>query len=242
MDKKEAKFVLSAYRPNGKDAGDSQISAALELVNCDPDLKKWFESEVKQDQMITDKLKELRPPSGLRTQILAGMKVVESPPWWRRSSIMALAASLIVVFGLIFSWNRPSYDSEFAEFRASAVSYAAGFISLDYFADDLSTLAGWLKEKDAPAVTDLAGKLESMPGIGCRTMSWHGKTISLICLQGDTVYHVFMVDRDEVSDLPESDEPQFWEMKRRTVVSWKDSERVYIMVTKASADEVRTFL
>ena len=242
MDKKEAKFILSAYRPNGADAGDSQISAALEMVNRDPDLKKWFESEVQQDQLIADKLKELRPPSNLRAQILAGMKVVESPPWWRRSPIMALAASLIVAFGLIFSWNRPSYDSDFAEFRANAVSYSAGFISLDFFADDMPSLAGWLADKEAPAVTDLAGRLESMPGIGCRTMSWHGKTVSLVCLQGDTVFHVFMVDRSEVSDMPDSDEPQFWEMKRRTVVSWKDSERVYIMVTKASADEVRAFL
>ena len=155
---------------------------------------------------------------------------------------MALAASLIVAFGLIFSWNRPSYDSDFAEFRANAVSYSAGFISLDFFADDLPTMAGWLREKEAPAVTDLAGQLEAMPGIGCRTMSWHGKTISLVCLQGDTVFHVFMVNRDEVSDVPESTEPQFWEMKRRTVVSWKDAERVYIMVTKASADDVRALL
>ena len=242
MDKKEAKFVLSAYRPNGKDAGDSQISAALEMVNCDPDLKSWFKSEVRQDQIIADKLKQLRPPSGLRTQILAGMKMVESPPWWRRSPVMALAASLIVVSGLIFSWTRPAYDSDFAEFRANAVSYSAGFISLDFLADDLPTMAGWLKEKEAPAVTDLAGQLESMPGIGCRTMSWHGKTISLICLQGDTVYHVFVVNCDEVSDMPESSEPRFSEMKGRTVVSWKDAERVYIMVTKASADEVRALL
>jgi len=242
MDKKEAKFVLSAYRPSGKDADDSQISAALELANQDPDLKKWFESEVKQDQKIADKLKELRPPSGLRSQILAGIRVVESPPWWRRTPTLALAASLIVAFGLVFSWNRPSYDSDFAELRANAVNYAAGFVNLDYFADDLPTLAGWLMEKEAPAATDLAGRLKSMPGIGCRIMSWNGKTISLICLQGDTIFHVFMIDRKEVSDMPESDQPLFWEMKRRTVVSWKDSERIYIMVTKAPAEEVRTLL
>jgi hypothetical protein len=42
--------------------------------------------------------------------------------------------------------------------------------------------------------------------------------------------------------MPESDQPLFWEMKRRTVVSWKDSERIYIMVTKAPAEEVRTLL
>jgi hypothetical protein len=242
MDKKEAEFVLSAYRPNGKDADDSQISTALKMADCDPHLKSWFESEVRQDQIIADKLKELQPPSNLRAQILAGMRMAASRPWWHRPPVMAIAASLIVVFGLIFSWNRPAYDSDFAEFRANAVSYSAGFISLDFLSDDLPTMAGWLKDKKAPAVTDLAGRLGSMPGIGCRTMNWHGKTISLICLQGDTVFHVFVVNRDGVSDMPESNEPLFSEMKGRTVVSWKDPERVYIMVTKASADEVRALL
>ncbi len=75
MDKKEAEFVLSAYRPNGKDADDSQMTAALKMANSDPDLKNWFESEVRQDQIIADKLKELRPPSNLRSRILAGMKI-----------------------------------------------------------------------------------------------------------------------------------------------------------------------
>jgi hypothetical protein len=103
MDKKETKFLLSAYRPNGVDAGDSQIVFALALVNKDPDLKNWFESEVKHDQIIADKLNELRLPTGLLTQIIAGMNVVESSPWWRKPPIMALAASLIGVFGLIFS-------------------------------------------------------------------------------------------------------------------------------------------
>jgi hypothetical protein len=66
--------------------------------------------------------------------------------------------------------------------------------------------------------------------------------ISPICLQSDRVFQVYIIDRNEVSDVPGSAEPKFWETKRRTVVSWSDSECVYIMVTKTSADYVLEFL
>lgn len=243
MDKQEAQFILSAYRPDAQDAGDGRFSEALELVNEDQGLKAWFESEVSKDRIIADKLKQVRPPAGLRDQILTGMNMADqAPPWWRRAPVMAIAATIIVVFGMMLSWNRPTYDSEYDELRANAVSYAAGFISLDFFSENLVDLTTWLSERDAPGSVDLVGQLESMPGIGCRTLSWSGKTVSLICLQGDTIYHVFMVDRDEVPDNPTSETPQIWQMKRRTVVSWSDDQRTYIMVTKATPDEVRALL
>lgn len=51
-----------------------------------------------------------------------------------------------------------------------------------------------------------------------------------------------MVEKDEVVDSPESEEPQIWQMKRRTVASWSDTERLYILVTTAPPDEVRMLL
>ena len=147
-----------------------------------------------------------------------------------------------MVSGLILSWNRPTYDSEFDELRANAISYSAGFISLDFFADQVSDLTTWLTERDAPATTDLIGRLESLPGIGCRTLSWGGKTVSLGCLQGESTFHIFMIDRDDLSDTPPLDEPQFWQMKGRTIVSWEDAERVYFLVTKSSPEAVRAML
>ena len=243
MDKKEAQFILSAYRPNARDAGDSQIEAALALVDRDPELKTWFGRELRQDQVIADKLRQIQPPAGLREQILAGMNLVDSsPPWWRRPPMLAIAASIIVVFGLFLSWNRPTYDSDFAELRANAVSYAAGFISLDFFAEHVSELSAWLTEQEAPATEDLAGRLASLSGIGCRTLSWGGKTVSLICLKGESTFHIFMIDREDVDDFPVSAEPQFWQMKSRTVAAWQDDERVFLLVTKAPPDAVRMLL
>ena len=51
-----------------------------------------------------------------------------------------------------------------------------------------------------------------------------------------------MIDRDDLSDTPPLDEPQFWQMKGRTIVSWEDAERVYVLVTKSSPEAVRAML
>ena len=46
MDKQEAQFILSAYRPGAQDAGDSRFAEALQFTDQNPELKSWFESEV----------------------------------------------------------------------------------------------------------------------------------------------------------------------------------------------------
>jgi hypothetical protein len=42
MNIEEAKLILSAYRPDGQDAGDPQFQEALELTKQNPDLARWF--------------------------------------------------------------------------------------------------------------------------------------------------------------------------------------------------------
>jgi len=47
MDSGEAKFILSAYRPEGQDASDPRFAEALEQVRRDPILQRWFEDSVR---------------------------------------------------------------------------------------------------------------------------------------------------------------------------------------------------
>jgi hypothetical protein len=42
MTNESAKFLLSAYRPNGTDAHDPVFKEALEQAPCDPELATWF--------------------------------------------------------------------------------------------------------------------------------------------------------------------------------------------------------
>jgi hypothetical protein len=62
-----AKFLLSAYRPNGADARDPVFKEALEQVQRDPVLARWFREQRDFDEMISAKLRLVEPPAGLET-------------------------------------------------------------------------------------------------------------------------------------------------------------------------------
>ena len=49
MDNPEAKLMLQARRPNGRDDAQSAFAEALALVESDPELKAWWEAQQAQE-------------------------------------------------------------------------------------------------------------------------------------------------------------------------------------------------
>ena len=74
MTNEDAKFLLSAYRPNGADAQDPFFEEALERAQCDPEVAIWFRDEQNFDQIISSKLRSIAPPSNVEAAILAGLR------------------------------------------------------------------------------------------------------------------------------------------------------------------------
>lgn len=70
MNNHEAKFILGAYRHDGRDAGDAVFSEPLTLAARDPALRQWLENQQKIDGAIAGKLQAIAPPAGLREAIL----------------------------------------------------------------------------------------------------------------------------------------------------------------------------
>src|SRR5262245_19685517 len=120
MKNEEAKFILSAYRPNGQDANDPMFTAALEQARKDPALAKWFEFEQKFDRAMTAKLGAVMPPEGLRAAILAGARVSGTPSraWWQQPKWLALAASVVALLsvGTVAFWPARVDAQELAKF------------------------------------------------------------------------------------------------------------------------------
>src|SRR5437773_9725262 len=75
MDNREAKFILSAYRPNGQDSSDPHFGDALAQARRDPILQHWFEDSVALDSAMTELLHAVPAPANLRENILAGAKL-----------------------------------------------------------------------------------------------------------------------------------------------------------------------
>lgn len=83
----EAKFILAAYRPGGRDANDPLFAAVLIRAYRDPQLRAWFQSQHGFDAAVSAKLRELQPPPGLRDALLVGARVscpMASPSRFRR--------------------------------------------------------------------------------------------------------------------------------------------------------------
>ena len=104
MTNQDAKLVLSAYRPNGADARDPFFEQALEQAKLDPELREWFVKQRAFDRVIVAKLRTIEPPTGLNSQILAGLQAVRVPrhsvsPWF------TVAAALLVAM-MVLTYNR----------------------------------------------------------------------------------------------------------------------------------------
>ncbi len=112
MDNREAKFILSAYRPGGQDASDSRLSEALEQARRDPMLEGWFRDSIAFDAAMTEKVRGIDVPSDLRENILAGVKVSRVPHWKNRLRKWTIAAALILgatLGSLIWHSARPGH-------------------------------------------------------------------------------------------------------------------------------------
>ena len=101
MNNTEAKFILSAYRPDGRDAADETFCAALIQAKTDPALARWFELEQSFDRAMCAKLGEIAPPPGLREAILVGGRVSADPAvgraWWRLPGWVAAAGGAVTL-------------------------------------------------------------------------------------------------------------------------------------------------
>ena len=98
MNTEEAKFILSAYRPNGADTADATFGDALRMAGGDPQLGGWFERSRAHDAAVAGKLRQVVPPAGLREAILAGARVSDtrrrSGFGWGWAAGLAAAAAL----------------------------------------------------------------------------------------------------------------------------------------------------
>jgi hypothetical protein len=71
MDKEQAKFLLSSFRPDGADAHLPEFADALRLAAEDREVGEWLAQERATDAAFAKALNEVPIPDGLRDEILA---------------------------------------------------------------------------------------------------------------------------------------------------------------------------
>jgi hypothetical protein len=248
MDNREAKFILSGYRPGGQDASDPRFAEALEQARRDPVLERWFQESVEFDAAITETVCAIPTPSDLRENILAGVKVSRLSRWKNRLTKWAIAAALILstaLGSLIWHNTRPArlvgWQTRALDVISSLVRNGSRF---DAQSNQPGELVTWLRANNAPAAQKLPDNLDKLSSLGCKTFLWNGIPVSVICFARPDggLIHLVMRTSPAASDRIREAEVKLIQRGEWATATWREGEMIYMLALEGSRDQLRSYL
>lgn len=245
MNNQEAKLILQAYHPDGRDAADPFFAEALEQARRDPELAKWFAEENSLETRVQARLQTaVQPPPELKANLLAMRKVVRLVPWWHQPMNLAAAAAVMLLLGLAALLLPRQRSVPLASFRQTMVHYAMqeqGHIV--FKSHNLAGIRQWLQDRGMETNFDLPPGLRSGLAHGCRVVDWKGRKATMLCFMVNDREHMdlFVVDRVALPDVAESGPPQFAESGGLMTAIWARGDKVYLL-TSADGNFLQNFL
>jgi len=98
LDSREAKSILSIYRP-GIDDDDPQFTEALAEAERNPELRAWLFEQGKSYNDIREKLRTITVPDDLREKIVRGRPIVFPRPR-THTGVWQIAAAVALLAGI----------------------------------------------------------------------------------------------------------------------------------------------
>jgi hypothetical protein len=245
MDNREAKFILNAYRPRGQDASDPRFTEALEQARRDPVLERWLGDSIAFDTAMTEKLRAIDVPPDLRENIIAGAKASYVSRWKDQLRKCAIAAAVILCATLApLIWHnwRPAHlagwQSEALDVVSSLVRNESKFDAQSHHAAEL---VGWLLANHAPAVQKLPPNLEKLESLGCKTFSWNGTPVSVICFvrPDGGLIHLALA---KAADGRRDNVPRFVQQGDWATATWRSGGMIYMLALEGRADQLRSYV
>jgi len=235
MNNQEARLILQAYRPDGRDASDPLFAEALEQVRRDPELQKWFAQQNSLDVRVQALLEVAIPvPRRLKSDLLALQKISPPSPWWSwwfHPMKLAAAVAVVLLLGLAAFFQFPQKQAQLASFRATMAHYSAqeqGHITFE--SHDLAKIQQWLQGRGIETNFDLPTALPGRSTQGCRVVDWNGHRATMICfmLKGEHM-DLFVMDRAGLPDLPDNSAPQYAKAGDLMTATWSKGEKIYLL-------------
>jgi hypothetical protein len=244
VDNQQAKEILSVYRAGLDEAGDPFFAEALAQARRDPELARWFEGQCAIDAAVRKKVQQIAAPANLPQRILAERKIVRPAIWWERPALLAAAAAAIVLAVLAGYLLRQPNTQTFQAYRQNMAKVVSGEYKMMLETNDLNVIRQFLGENHGASGYILTKEMEKLPAEGCALITWHGRRVSLVCLdrgQADDLF-LFIVDRSALPDPPLSQAAQFMRVSNMTTASWTVGDKTYLLASKASEEDLRKFL
>lgn len=245
MNKGEAKLILANYTLGASPHEDPRFDEALRIAETDRELMSWWEDAKKRDREIQDRLLQFKPPSDLKAALHASLENVAKGKARRQGvmKLLALAASLALVFSLYFKFGVDRSDDYAGPLVERAFNYSFDGPRLSYFNNDTTEITDWLQAQEFELPSDLPSRFLAQKGIGCRPLNWAESKVAIICVDAEVVYHLFIARRDEFEDLDLSNSFQYEERKAGwTVSKWESGGHVFVLTAKASQASMESML
>lgn len=240
-----AKFILSAYRASGADAQDPTFQQALKQAAQDPELGAWFSAQRDFDQLVSERLSEIKPPSNLRSAILNGMKTAQ--PVKRFTPRVLLAIAAVAVAAALVSLpmtmtKRPVRMLPQFQQDVAAMLTAEPIPKLDMNADTFAEVDKYLDQLNAPCAPSLPVGLQNLPTAGAKTFQWKGTTVSLTCfrLPSGKLLHLLVINEKDLQPFHLRGgivEINGWRMKCQ-----RADGKLLMFMTRETADQVQQFI
>lgn len=243
MNNQEAKFILNAYRPGGRDAADPAFAEALQQAERDPVLGAWFARERTHDAAVAAKLAQVTPPAGLREAILAGARVSGAKrAGWRQPAWLAMAAAAAIMVGAVAFWPKRADAKNDPVARLALVDALEGEkhgghgAAVQSLVADLHNPATRLSEA-------LPVNFTQLRSTGCRTLNVEGKSVLEVCFERNgTWFHCYIAKCDDFPQLRKSAEPMFAASGQVNAVAWADGTHHFVVAGVASREAVARLL
>jgi len=250
MNNEQAKFILRAYRPGGRDAGEAVFGAALQQAQLDPALGAWFAREQAFDAAVAAKVRTVAPPAGLREAILAGARLstprpaTASRPRWRPAAWFAMAAAVAVLLTVVATrWYPaapgPAPLDQMARFALNDPDSAHN----GPHADKLGAFGAWLQSPSS-RISSVAGvDFAQLQTDHCRAVTVAGHEVFEICFQRDGGwYHLYLARAGDFGGNAGAGAPEFLQQGGRSVAAWTSRGLAYVLMTGGGPDVLRRIL
>jgi hypothetical protein len=248
----EAKKTLMINRNGTADADEPEIADALLLAESNPELARWLEAQTTLQLALRAKFGEIKPPAGLKEQILsehaAGKRVATAP----RLGWYALAAVLLVMGALALVWYpKPASDEALSIYQNAMVRTALdGTYAMDLLTNSSAPVRAYLAENNAPADFTLPSGLQHAALTGCAVRNWQGTKVSLVCFRtgkrlppGEASdLWLFVVDRSAVKNAPAGNAAQLAKINRLNTATWTDGNKLYFLGVAGQEADVKQYL
>ena len=224
----EAKKILALYQPGRTQ--EPEVTAALEQVERDPELKKWFADHTAFQKAVGKKFDAIPIPAGLAEKIISERKVVVSIPWWKQRKVWAVAAVLTFFLGISAVYLSPPPENTIQNFKSRMVRTVLRDYRMDVVSSNQTDIKRFLASQGAPVDFEVPEKLTSFRLTGGGVLRWQNRPVSMICFdRGDEqMLFLFVTEKPPSSKAP-SEKPMLEKVSHLLTASWTQGNKTYLV-------------